>query len=108
MSAVKELFQKLERAFPGQQVPEADHIASEIDMLIAESEEKTNEQTLTKLAKMIENTLVDLIRIPFIRDNNVLQTFFELESQDKPLQRSLTLSPNLSAKQTQQKFTMGN
>ena len=53
-------------------MPDAVEISKEIDTHILEVEEaETKKQPLNKLIKLIENTLVDLARIPFIRENQV-------------------------------------
>lgn len=73
-------------------MPDAMEIGQEIDMLIQVGEEsaESKKKSMSKLIKLIENTIVDLARIPFIRENPVFQSFLHIESKDSPF-RSLAL-----------------
>ena len=55
-------------------------IGQEIDMLIQVGEEsaESKKKSMSKLIKLIENTIVDLARIPFIRENPVFQSFLHI------------------------------
>lgn len=65
---------------------------------------------LSRLMKLIENTFVDLARIPFIRDNQVFQDFLEIEriQTDIPFLRSLTSTVGLPSQKMSLQLSIGS
>jgi hypothetical protein len=62
-------------------VPDAIEVGSEMDLCVQEYETYPEQRTqiAAKLIKLLQDIFNDLARIPFIRENQVFQQFFELE-----------------------------